>query len=178
MRTGRENLKELVAIEMGKGISRGFARAEGWLTSSIDHYAEGSFVGFILGMHLIDVLSETAFKVLEGVLDDLVDELEMFCLEREKENGKEYVYYHEAMRIARDLAGAVREEFMSQCQKLNEIEDLIYYDWTFANMGLETTEKAIRHFVCRELDTILYMKVYTEFTDAVNRVIRRLEGGH
>jgi len=46
MRTGRENLKELVAIEMGKGISRGFARAEGWLTSNIDHYAEGSFVGF------------------------------------------------------------------------------------------------------------------------------------
>jgi len=84
MRTGRENLKELVAIEMGKGISRGFARAEGWLTASIDHYAEGSFVGFILGMHLIDVLSETAFKALEGALDDLVDELEMFCLEREK----------------------------------------------------------------------------------------------
>jgi len=67
---------------------------------------------------------------------------------------------------------------MSQRQKLNEIEDLIYYDWTFANMGLETTGKAIRHFVCRELDTILYMKVYTEFTDAVDRVIRRLEGGH
>jgi len=178
MRTGRENLKELVAIEMGKGISRGFARAEGWLTSSIDHYAEGSFVGFILGMQLMDVLSETAFKALEGALDDLVDELEMFCLEREKENGKEYVYYHEAMRIARDLEGAVREEFMSQRQKLNEIEDLIYYDWTFANMGLETTGKAIRHFVCRELDTILYMKVYTEFTDAVDRVIRRLEGGH
>lgn len=178
MRTGRENLKELVAIEMGKGISRGFARAEGWLTASVDHYAEGSFVGFILGMHLIDVLSETAFKALEGALDDLVDELEMFCLEREKENGKEHVYYHEAMRIARDMAGAVREEFMSQRQKLNEIEDLTYYDWTFANMGPETKEKAIRHFVCRELDTILYMKVYTEFTDAVDRVIRRLEGGH
>jgi len=28
------------------------------------------------------------------------------------------------------------------------------------------------------LDTVLYMKVYTEFTDAVDRVIRRLEGGH